>query len=207
MASSRKKSTSERQTLILWALLARENAAAFQKDLRPEPTKADRDALETAGLVRSERRGRSNWLEVTDQGWEWAGSHLASPLPHNSPAGCAILQSWLEKLQTFLVARKLALADVLDPLPVSTRPIRDRIREAYLAATKGRLNTRALLRDIRPRLSDVDHKTLDEALKGMQRDDEATLFQLDNRAEVTEADRDAAIYFAGEPRHILWIEK
>jgi hypothetical protein len=27
------------------------------------------------------------------------------------------------------------------------------------------------------------------------------------RSEVTDADRAAAIYFGGEPRHILWIER
>jgi hypothetical protein len=40
------RTTPEKQTLILWALLARDNAAGFQNELKPEPDKADREALE-----------------------------------------------------------------------------------------------------------------------------------------------------------------
>jgi hypothetical protein len=36
------RSTLEKQTLILWALLARDNAAGFQNELKPEPDKAGR---------------------------------------------------------------------------------------------------------------------------------------------------------------------
>ena len=41
----------------------------------------------------------------------------------------------------------------------------------------------------------------------MQRERQAVLYPLDNRVEITEADRAAAISFAGEHRHILWIER
>jgi hypothetical protein len=85
--------------------------------------------------------------------------------------------------------------------------LRPRIRQAYLDLTGGRLNARALLADIRAKLADVDRATLDDALKRMQREEEASLYQLDNKAEVTNADRAAAIYFGGDPRHILWIER
>jgi hypothetical protein len=85
--------------------------------------------------------------------------------------------------------------------------VRVRIRQAYLELTGGRLNTRALLSDLRVRLKDIDRPALDEALKQMQREEEASLYQLDNQIEVTDADRVAAIYFGDEPRHILWIER
>ena len=95
------------------------------------------------------------------------------------------------------------------PLPVARdhTALRARIRQAYLELTGGRLNTRALLSDLRERLKDVERLTLDKALKQMQREEEASLYQLDNQVEVTDADRAAAIYFGGEPRHILWIER
>ena len=113
------------------------------------------------------------------------------------------------------------MADVLGPLPRDPRTggnghlpietpsgsLQDRIRAAYLDATGGRLNARALLKDIRAKLEDIDRSTLDEALKLMQRERQAVLYPLDNRVEITEADRAAAISFAGEPRHILWIER
>ena len=53
-----KRSTPQKQTLILWALLARDQAASFQNELKPEPDKVDREPLEKAGLIRSEKKGR-----------------------------------------------------------------------------------------------------------------------------------------------------
>jgi hypothetical protein len=41
----------------------------------------------------------------------------------------------------------------------------------------------------------------------MQREEEASLMQLDNRVDITDADRGAALQIGSEPRHILWISK
>ena len=219
---SKRRTTPEKQTLILWALLAREGAAGFQKELKPEPEKADRDALAQAGLISWTKRGQKIWIAVTEKGWAWAGNNLAAPLPANSSAGSLILRAWLTRLKAFLDSRGLVLADVLRPQPsadlkaeaapalettANYDSLRALIRQAYLEATGGRLNTRALLADIRAKLHDIDRATLDEALKRMQREEEASLYQLDNRAELTDADRAAAIYFGSDPRHILWMER
>jgi hypothetical protein len=227
-AETKKKSgnetSPERQALIMWALLARENAGAFQyNDLKPKPSTADRNALEKAGLIEHRKVGQKIWLEVTDKGWSWASENLGHALPKKSDAGAEILRGWLVKLNEFLSARGFALADVLGSQPAPSAPVnghaghkpivapsislRDRIRAAYLDATGGRFNKRALLKDIRASLADVERATLDEALTKMQREDAAVLYPLDNRAEITDADRAAAISFAGEPRHILWIER
>jgi hypothetical protein len=225
VAESKKRSTQEKRTLILWGLLVRENAAAFQKELKPDPEKADRNALTGEGLIKWEKRGRRIWIEVTDKGWEWAGKNLDAALPANSSASGQILQGWLTRLKAFMDVRGLVLADVLGP-QVSAQAggasrggaessaaapgypaLRERIRQAYLDSTRGRFNTRALLTDVRERLKDIDRATLDEALKRMQQEQEASLFQLDNRVEITDADRAAAIYVGQEPRHILWIER
>ncbi len=214
----------ELQTLILWALLTKAEGGSFQKDIRPEVTKKDREALVRAGLITSEKRGRSLWLEVSEKGWTWAGDNLDANLPKRSNAGTVILQEWLTRLKAFIEARGFALADVLAPNPSSPPPnshpvdfrpqasgdyptVRSRIRKAYLELTGGRFNRRALLKDIRDRLQDVERSVLDEALKRMQREQEASLYQIDNRIEITDADRDAAIYFGSEPRHLLWIER
>ena len=45
--------------------------------------------------------------------------------------------------------------------------------------------------ELRVRLKDIDRPALDEALKQMQREEEASLYQLDNQVEVTDADRAA----------------
>lgn len=223
MAAKKKISTPEKQALIMWALLVRENAGAFQKELKPEPEKHDRDALEDEGLISWCKKERGKiWIEVTEKGWAWAGQNLSASLPANSNAGTKILEGWLTKLQAFMNARGFVLADVLGPQDASsvngatqakpmTTPsgasLRERIRAAYLVTTGDGFNKRALLKDIRARLKDVDRDTLDKELKLMQREEQAALYALDNRVEITEADRRAAISFAGEPRHILWIER
>jgi hypothetical protein len=215
----------EKLALIVWALLVKEKAGSFRTDLKPEPDKAELDALINDGLVRAERRrnaktrGNSTWIELTDQGWEWAGNNLAAPLPNRSNAGTIVLGELLHRLQVYMRSNGLALVDILDPevaakpAPAARKPnngaanIRQRIRSAYLDTTNGRFNTRALLREIRAKLPDISRAVLDAELKQMQQDEQAILYQLDNRIELTDADRDAALHFAGEPRHILWIER
>jgi hypothetical protein len=180
-------------------------------------------------------RGRSisgYWMTVTEAGKAWAEENLAA-VPAKSQAAAPILQAWLTRLSVFLHARDIRMTQFLgqhsgvshDPetalgitplVPSHPSPpplardydaVRVRIRQAYLELTGGRLNTRALLSELRVRLKDIDRPALDEALKQMQREEEASLYQLDNQVEVTDADRSAAIYFGGEPRHILWIER
>jgi hypothetical protein len=222
----KRRSTPAKQTLILWALLVRDNGAGFQSELKPQPDKDDRQSLEKAGLIKCEKRGRylRYWLEVTEKGWAWAADHLNHDLPTGSPAGTLILQAWLTRIKAYMRASNVPLAEILRPQSprrqgtgdiVSDRPIgpseydrlQSRIRQAYLAVTGDRINTRARLYDVRERLNDVDPTVLDEALKKMQREQQISLYPLDNKSEITDADRKAAIYFGGEPRHILWIER
>lgn len=171
-----KKSTPEKQTLILWALLARDDAAGFQNELKPEPDKADREGLEKAGLIKSEPKGRNRriWIEVTEKGWVWAADHLNDALPTGSTAGSPILQAWLTRLKAYMQARNVALHEVLGPqrtrkdgsegIPLDDYDtLRARIRQAYLAATGRRINSRARLSDIRGELRDIDRVTLDGA--------------------------------------------
>jgi hypothetical protein len=104
------------QTLILWALLAK-GGEGFQKDIKPEAKKEDRTALEREGNIRSEKRGRSIWLEATDTGWRWAAENLGADLPKRSTAGTLVLQDWLTRLKIFMVARNVTLAEILCPQP------------------------------------------------------------------------------------------
>jgi hypothetical protein len=227
LAQSKKRSTPEKRTLILWALLARENAAAFQNELKPEPEKADREALSAEGLIKWEKPGQRIWIEVTDKGWAWAGMNLDATLPKNSSAARQILQAWLARLKTFMDARGIVLADVLGPqhstqvgaasegaagpLPPPAQldypALRARIRQAYLAVTGGRLNTRALLSDLRSKLHDIERGTLDEALRKMHLEEGTTLSGLDNPREITPAIRGAGLNFKGEWMFVLWITK
>jgi hypothetical protein len=216
----------EMQTLILWALLAKTGGGGFQKDIRPEVKKLDREALVRAGLITREKRGRSGlWLEITDKGWAWAADHLGADLPKRSTAGSAILRDWLTRLKAFMEARGLVLADILgsqQPIadvsnqqlakspphaPVDYETVRRRIRKAYLEVTGGRLNTRVLLSDIREKLKDIERSTLDEAFKRMHLEEGTTLSGLNNPQEVTQAIRDAGLSFKGESMYVFWITK
>ena len=215
-----KRSTPEKLTLILWALLVRDAAAGFQNELKPEPEKADREALQNAGLIRFDKKGRRYWLEVTDKGWAWAAEHLDADLPERSTAGSAILQAWLTRLKVFMANHDVVLADVLYPQraaetptmlpkrePIDYGTLRGRIRNAYLAITGTKLNTRVLLSDLRERLKDIDRASLDEALGRMHLEDGTTLSGLNNPQEITPVIRDAALTFKGEPMYVLWITK
>jgi hypothetical protein len=228
VAESKKRSTPEKRTLILWALLAQDNAAAFQNELKPEPEKTDRDALLAEGLIEEEKQGRYGriWIEVTDKGWAWAGKNLDAALPAKSPAGSQILQAWLTRLKAFMEARGMVLADVLGPQgsaragaagggaagalmspPLDYAAMRKRVRQAYLDITGGRFNTRALLSDLREKLKDIDRAALDEALKRMHLEEGTTLSGINNPQEITHAIRDAGLNFKGERMFVLWITK
>jgi hypothetical protein len=61
-----------KQTLILWALLARPGATAPQKDLKREVNEADRDALKAQGLITVHDLKSGIWLEGTERGRAWA---------------------------------------------------------------------------------------------------------------------------------------
>ncbi|QRG04598.1 hypothetical protein EZH22_15540 [Xanthobacter dioxanivorans] len=218
--AERKKSVEEKRGILLLALLAREGGGAFQKELSPAPDVPVRDALVKDGLIRKDVRARKIWLEVTDKGWDTAGGRLAALLPEDVQGAGSVLRAWLAHLSGYMAAQGLALSDLLATAAVdaaAAAPARPddgpaddlpaRIRAAYLAVTGGRLNTRALLKDLRPRLPEVPAATLDEALIRMQREGGARLYRIDNRIEITDADRLAAIQIAGEPRHLLWIEQ
>ena len=205
--------STEMQTLILWALLAK-GGAGFQKDIRPEVKKPDREALVRAGLIGCEKRGQSGyWLEVTDKGWAWAADHLDADLPKRSTAGGEVLRAWLTRLGAFMKARGFALADILAPQPTAPpRPpdyanVRERIRKAYLEVAGGRLNTRALLSDVRDKLKDLDRATVDDALRKMHLEEGVALAGLSNPLEITPAVRDAGLDFKGLSMLALWITK
>ena len=202
---------SQQETLLLWGLLGL-GGCSFQSQLGGKVDPKHRDALKKSGLIQVEKRGgKGLWLEVTDKGWSWASENLSAPLPTKAQAG-TVLQAWLSRLETYMRANNVALAEILSPsvgkpslVNGAYDAVRERIRVAYRALAGGAFNKRVLLRDLRVRLSDVSREALDDALLRMAREEGTSLVELDNRREITSADRTAAIQIGGEPRHILWI--
>jgi hypothetical protein len=205
----------ERQALALWALLG-EGGEGYGGQLKPEIKKAERDALLRAGLIEAAKhKGGAWWLTITDGGWDWAEQHLADPLPEKTFGGAFVLRAWLSRLKDYLQTADIRLAEILAtqarptsgglaPLEYNHVALRERIRAAYHDVAGG-FNRRVLLRELRPKLADIDRRQVDAALMQMLRDDEASLMQLDYRPDVTDEDRAASLQIGNEPRHIIWI--
>ncbi len=214
---TREQKSAEKRALAMWALLG-EGGAAFGGQLKPEIRGPEREALKSLGLITVETRQRAYWLDITDQGWDWAEQHLADALPDKTFGGAFVLRAWLTRLRAFMQARDFRLADVLGTQPKTahqlahpTAPpdyagLRERIRAAYLQVAGG-FNRRALLKDIRSKLADVDRGAIDQALERMHFEDGAMLMTLDNPREITADVRAAELVVRGEPMHILWIVK
>ncbi len=211
---TREQRNAEKQALAMWALLGA-GGAAFGGKLKPEIRGPERETLKSHGLITVEKRQRSFWLDVTDRGWDWAENHLADALPDKTFGGAFVLRAWLTRLQVFMRAHHIRLAEVLAPQtpPVESGngeppypQLRERIRAAYLEITGG-FNRRALLSDIRSKLGDVDRVVIDQALERMHFEDGTMLMTLDNPREITADVKAAELVFRGEPMHILWIVK
>ena len=216
------------EALILWALLVEGGSSYWnplvKKRMISKDHAAERDALVRARLITSEKRpgkGKGIWMEVTDEGWRRAGENLNVQLPTTQMAS-AVLQAWLTRLQAFMEARDMVLADVLGPQErsrhaeligapsarsVDYSQTRQRIRNAYLDLTGGQFNVRVLLRDLREKLRDIGRSAQDKALERMHLEEGTTLSGLNNPQEVTQAVRDAGLSFKGEPMYVLWITK
>lgn len=220
-----------KQTLILWALLGQGGAAA-QGTLGFKIDKKDRDALQKAGLlgVNKGKRGAVD-LEVTDQGWDWAGEHLDAALPSGrsaTKAGTPVLQAWLGRLHAYLRSSNVALAEVLAPAAAATEggaapgpvpvpeprhptpgyaELRERLRRTYRTLTGGQFNDSVTLSRLRKALPDLDAATFDRTVLRMHNEDDGTtLMNLGNPREI-EPERDFAIRVKGQDMHVLWITR
>jgi len=210
MTQEPKKEPTPKQTLDLWALIAR-GGDTLAKDMHPTLKKPERDGLVSTGLVSAEKSGRSFRIEVTDRGWKWARANTGAPLPAKTTA---VLGALLARLGVYMSVSDVALADIIRPVPRETaiRPEPDaglagRIRAAYLAESRGAVNQRVHLAAIRARLADVGRAELDAALMAMAQAGGAGLLPLDDPREIGAADHDAAISIGVQARHILWLDR
>ncbi|KMO41771.1 hypothetical protein VQ03_12460 [Methylobacterium tarhaniae] len=209
------------QALILWRLLGRQGTALNSEIV---PKKAERDALQKAGLLTVEKEGRSSRLTVTDKGWNWAGRHLCDPLPPNA----RVLQDWLTRLHHHLEKTGATLAEFVGPAPERVPPepkarkpktaakktaappdpgrVRARIEEAYLACTGGRKAAPVRLSVLRAALADLDRVAVDAGLAAILGGDPSIrLTRISDPKALDAAERDAAFAPAGEPFHEIWI--
>ena len=101
------------QTLLVWALLAKQGYAA-QKDLGVTIDASERDALEKSGLVSQITREHTTvWLRLEDAGWAWAQEHLTKALPPNQ----TVLHNMMVRIDAHLKAKGETLVDLIGNAP------------------------------------------------------------------------------------------
>ena len=204
-----------RQALAIFGLLfgrTPEEREPMKSKLKPELSAEERRQLVRAGLLELDRRGRAEHLRATDAAWEWAGAHLDIKLP-KSQGAAAVLENLLSTLKSFLPRADLALADLFitesesgSGIQKDPAAVRNRIREAIVDIAGGATRKRVRLSDLRSRLDDLPRDRLDRELLEMQAGQRLVLYKLDNPAELTAADRQAALQVAGNPRHLVYLE-
>ncbi|MEZ4870256.1 MAG: hypothetical protein R3C14_53495 [Caldilineaceae bacterium] len=213
---------SPKQTLILWQLLITGDEPAISK-VTPELSVKERTLLVDNGLVELVRRGRSKHMVLTDKAWAWASEQAISDL-YTSKYATATLQQLIEKLQHYLQANQVPLAEFLttngaaaeaaaDPAtnpststeqPVATTAPASQIRQAYRHLTEGQMGVRVRLAGLHQQLPQMEKTVLDATLRQLQLDGEVVLMPLDDPKGIRPEDEQAAINLGGELRHIVY---
>jgi hypothetical protein len=150
------------------------------------------------------------FVSLTDKGWGWLADHLDADLSSKSPAGNLVLQRLLGRLKEYLGREHLSLADLIVPAPPPTldgaASPEDQVVKAYLSLSKGQTNVRVRLAALRSALPSIPPGTIDEVLLGMTSSGKASLYRLDNPAEIRDEDREAVLRTpSGEERHIVYL--
>ena len=84
--------------------------------------------------------------------------------------------------------------------------VEDRLTRAYFALSNGQTNVRVRIADLRRLLSSIPRVKFDEALLGMASSGKASLYRLDNPAEIRPEDREAVLRTpSGEERHVVYL--
>ena len=181
------------ELLFLWRL-AVAGGGDWLKDIKPDPESPARKRLQADGVIEQEKRkppsgGRAaQFVSLTDKGWGWLGDHLDADLSTRTPAGTAVLHRLLLKLKTFIDRKQLSLGDLLVPgtgkLEDDEGDTEDRVSRAYLSLSKGQMNVRVRIADLRHLLDSIPRSKLDQALLDMASSGKASLYRLDNPAEI-----------------------
>jgi len=200
-----KKPTPHQTFLVLsmyFGTTAKEREPAFRegplKSLKP----ALRNELVDQKVLRTEKRDRKSFVALGDEAEEFVMQNLGAPLP-KTPAAGAVLAHVLGRVRELLQTQGCSLAEFagakLEQLPEQA------IREAYLGLTHGEKRRRIRLADLRRKVA-VPHEVLNDTLLAMQNAGQVVLYKLDNTAEISADDEQAALYIADQPRHIVYLE-
>jgi hypothetical protein len=172
-----------------------------------------RNDLVSAGVLCVHKRNGRGYVALGEDADEFVMKHMGAPLPPKALAA-PLLRNVFERIREFLQTQGCSLADFRGNAPVTEpeRPATEArmapeqaIREAYLALTHGEKRRRVRLADLRRKLS-VPKDVLDRTLLSMQTAQQVVLYKLDNTAEISPDDEQAALYVSDQPRHLVYLE-
>ena len=184
---------SPKQALVLWNLLITGEEPKMS-EVKPELPPAQRKPLVEAGLIRLDKRGRSNHIVLEDKAWDWAVDNFDAKLSRSYDA-VPVLQTLLVKLSRYLNTRQVSLAEVLtaseasytsDASPpestsianandLSTDDLIKKICQAYFSVPDGKAGFPVRLHELRERLSSISSQQINDALLAMQQRGEISL--------------------------------
>ena len=223
-----------RQALAFWKLLFIDKDPTMTEFTKPlgAPPKIkgteERKQMIDAGLIELEKRGRANYVILTDKAWKVAADNFNAPISQSKFAA-GVLESLLKQLQIFMQNSNITLAEIMSPaentetevekteyveemkLPPAENhsqsvDLETKIRTAYYKASGGKWNVRVRLTELRKQLPDVPRAELDTMLLKMQKDEKLVLYPLDYRPEIKPEDEQAAIDIGGYKNHIVYME-
>jgi len=214
-----------KQVLFLYSLFFLMDGVQLSKT-RPKMDPLDRRPLLAMGLIRIEKIGRSQYIYLTDQAWDWLSEHLTLsiiPKQGNPSRGCALLaEALLNRLQLRIDEGTLTLAEFLAPPkkiglhekettsqrpPIPQKEPLSPEEEAILTLSRSIMQDkgtdRVFLRDLRPRLHTLSRSDMDKLLISLQQKGKILLMTYQDPLSRTREDDAAALRLGNVSRHVL----
>ncbi len=217
---------SPKQALVLWNLLITGEEPKMS-EVKPELPPAQRKPLVEAGLIRLDKRGRSNHIVLEDKAWDWAVDNFDAKLSRSYDA-VPVLQTLLVKLSRYLNTHQVSLAEVLtasetaknsdepslesakvaNANDLSTDDLIKKIRQAYFSLPDGEAGFRVRLHQLREHLPGFSDQLTNKALLSMQEQGEIVLLAAEDLQELSANDESAAIDMgSGDKRYFAYIKR
>lgn len=161
-----------------------------------------RKRLSDLGFINAWKEGRSFRYELTDAGAGQTRELLKGDSPRGlTPRTARILWAICNDFSSAGGAHEIQSSPPPESLDVDAR-----IRQAYDKLATGTADW-VPLRELRTVLADLERGVVDGALSAMLARQAALLIPEENQKTLTAADREAAIYFGGQARHLIAIER
>lgn len=171
--------------------------------------------LEKTRLLNCRQKGKSPVLHLSanDATWRWVEEHFEDELPRKIEPAFQLLNALRGKLARYMAVSELRLSDVFAPEVHPTKHVAsaqtsaDQVRRAYLELSQAQFDVRVRLRDLRPKLANLNRTQQDEALLGMQRDGWLVLYPNDDPQDRNADDDAASIILGDRHRDLVYLHR